>query len=162
MFCDKTTTLSKNANGFKGLKGENLLGFFYGENMASTKVAESFFELTGNTLRNTSMLRLFNILLDEIDRETKFVNLFKSFKINEDLMRDITFFNTYEVEGEGQAWWDNVSFDVYGTPFLWWMVALFNGVVNPFEDLNPGENLTILRTEYLYTIFKDMDTISEL
>lgn len=130
--------------------------------MASTNVTESFFELTGNTLRNTSMIRLFNILLDEEDRETQFVNLFKSFRINQDLMTDIMFFDTYEVEGEGQAWWDNISFDVYGTPFLWWMVALFNDIVNPFEELEPGSNLSILRSEYLYTIFKDMDVISEL
>lgn len=128
----------------------------------STNVTESFFELTGNTLRNTSMIRLFNILLDEVDRETQFVNLFKSFRINQDLMTDIMFFDTYEVEGEGQAWWDNISFDVYGTPFLWWMVALFNDIVNPFEELEPGSNLSILRSEYLYTIFKDMDVISEL
>ena len=130
--------------------------------MASTNVTESFFELTGNTLRNTSMIRLFNILLDEEDRETQFVNLFKSFRINQDLMTDIMFFDTYEVEGEGQAWWDNISFDVYGTPFLGWMVALFNDIVNPFEELEPGSNLSILRSEYLYTIFKDMDVISEL
>ena len=130
--------------------------------MASTNVTESFFELTGNTLRNTSMIRLFNILLDEEDRETQFVNLFKSFRINQDLMTDIMFFDTYEVEGEGQAWWDNISFDVYGTPFLWWMVALFNDIVNPFEELEPGSNLSILRSEYLYTLFQDLDVISEL
>ncbi len=129
--------------------------------MASTKVAESFFELTGNTLQNTSMLKLFNILLDE-DRETKFMNIFKTLRVNKDVKTDIYAFDTYEVEGENQAFWDNISFDLYGTPFLWWIVAIFNDVVNPFEELSPGENLSVLKSDYLYTIFKDIDTLSEL
>ena len=129
--------------------------------MASTKVAESFFELTGNTLQNTSMLKLFNILLDE-DRETKFMNIFKTLRVNRDVKTDIFAFDTYEVEGENQAFWDNISFDLYGTPFLWWIVAIFNDVVNPFEELEPGENLSVLKADYLYTIFKDIDTLSEL
>ena len=129
--------------------------------MASTKVAESFFELTGNTLQNTSMLKLFNILLDE-DRETQFMNIFKTLRVNKDVKTDIYAFDTYEVEGENQAFWDNISFDLYGTPFLWWIVAIFNDVVNPFEELEPGGNLQVLKSDYLYTIFKDIDTLSEL
>ena len=129
--------------------------------MASTKVAESFFELTGNTLQNTSMLKLFNILLDE-DRETQFMNIFKTLRVNKDVKTDIYAFDTYEVEGENQAFWDNISFDLYGTPFLWWIVAIFNDVVNPFEELDPGGNLQVLKSDYLYTIFKDIDTLSEL
>lgn len=129
--------------------------------MASTKVAESFFELTGNTLQNTSMLKLFNILLDE-DRETQFMNIFKTLRVNKDVKTDIYAFDTYEIEGENQAFWDNISFDLYGTPFLWWIVAIFNDVVNPFEELEPGGNLQVLKSDYLYTIFKDIDTLSEL
>ena len=129
--------------------------------MASTKVVESFFELTGNTLQNTSMLKLFNILLDE-DRETEFMNIFKTLRVNKDVKTDIYAFDTYEVESENQAFWDNISFDLYGTPFLWWIVAIFNDIVNPFEELSPGENLSVLKSDYLYTIFKDIDTLSEL
>lgn len=129
--------------------------------MASTKVEESFFELTGNNLQNTSMLKLFNILLDE-DRETKFMNIFKTLRVNTDVKTDIYSFDTYEVEGDAQAFWDNISYDLYGTPFLWWIVALFNDIVNPFEELEPGENLSVLKADYLYNIFKDIDTLSEL
>ena len=129
--------------------------------MASTNVAESFFELTGNTLQNTSMLKLFNIMVDE-DRETEFMNIFKTLRVNRDVKTDIYAFDTYEVEGENQAFWDNISFDLYGTPFLWWIVAIFNDVVNPFEELTPGGNLSVLKSDYLYTIFKDIDTLSEL
>ena len=129
--------------------------------MSSTKVAESFFELTGNTLQNTSMLKLFNILLDE-DRKTEFMNIFKTLRVNPNIKTDIYAFDTYEVEGDNQAFWDNISFDLYGTPFLWWIVAIFNDVVNPFEELSPGSNLSVLKADYLYNIFKDIDTLSEL
>ena len=100
-------------------------------------------------------------MLDE-DRETEFMNIFKTLRVNRDVKTDIFAFDTYEVEGEAQAFWDNISFDLYGTPFLWWIVAIFNDVVNPFEELEPGENLSVLKSEYLYTVFKDIDTLSEL
>lgn len=127
----------------------------------TTKVTESFAELTKKTLPTTSQLRLFNILLD-VDRETKFMNIFKTLVVNTDILTDISFFDTYEVEGEGQAWWDNISSDVYGTPNLWWVVALFNDVTNPFEEIDAGQNLTLLKPVHLYTLFKDIENIAEL
>ena len=127
----------------------------------TTKVDETFFELTGIKLPPTSQLRLYDILLD-VDRETKFLNIFKNYSINDDVLTDVNFFDTYEVEGEGEAWLDNISFDVYGTPLLWWVVALFNNISNPFEELEPGSNLNVLRPSQLYTLFKDIEGIAEL
>jgi hypothetical protein len=129
--------------------------------LATTKIDESFSEVTGQTLQTTSQLRLFNLLLDE-DRQTQFLNIFKILKINTEVLADISFFDTYEVEGEGQMWWDHISYDVYGTPYLWWIVALFNDVTNPFEEIEPGQNLTILKPDHLYTLFKDIETVAEL
>jgi hypothetical protein len=127
----------------------------------ATKIDQSFFEITGIKLPTTSQLRLFNIMLDE-DRSTKFMNIFKTLRINTEVLTDISSFDTYEVEGEGEAWFDNISFDVYGTPFLWWVIALFNDITNPFEELEPGSNLKILKQEHLYPLFRDIEAISEL
>jgi hypothetical protein len=127
----------------------------------TTKVDESYFELTGIKLAPTSQLRLFDVMLDT-DRETKFLNIFKNYSVNQDILTNVNFFDTYEVEGEGEAWLDNISFDVYGTPFLWWVIAIFNDISNPFEELEPGSNLTILKPSYLYTLFKDIEAIAEL
>jgi len=127
----------------------------------TTKITSSFYELTGHELRTTTLIRLFNILLDE-DRLTYFLNIFKSLRVNQNIMTNIALFDTYEVEGEREAWWDNISYDIYGTPYLWWVIALFNDVTNPFEELVEGTNLKVLKPEYLYTLFKDMDNISEL
>ena len=129
--------------------------------LGATKETQSFAEITGHELKPSSQLRLFNILLD-VDRETQFFNIIKSYKINDDILTDVSFFETYETEGDRQVWWDNISFELYGTPYLWWVTPLFNDVINPFEELDAGQNLKVLKPEYLYTLFKDIEDIGLL
>lgn len=127
--------------------------------MAVTKYTdESFFELTGVEKNPYSFLRLFNTLLDE-DRETKFLNIFRSYIYNENIFSEVAFFETYEVSnGE---YWDNVSYNLYETPFLWWVIALLNNIINPFEELEDGQILNVLRQEYVYQLTTDLERIAE-
>jgi hypothetical protein len=125
----------------------------------TTELDETFYEATGTILGETSYLRLFNILLD-IDRETKLMNVFKSVSVNEEAQTDILAFDTYEVPES--YFWDNIAYEVYGTPKLWWVVSLFNNVVNPFEELEEGSNIKVLKSEHIKTVFDDMERISEL
>jgi hypothetical protein len=127
--------------------------------MAVTKFTdESYFELTGVEKSTFSFLRLFNTLLDE-DRETKFLNIFRSYILNEDIFSDISFFETYEVSnGE---YWDNVSYNLYETPYLWWVIALLNNISNPFEELEAGDQLTVLIDDYVYQLTSDLEKIAE-
>jgi hypothetical protein len=126
--------------------------------MTITKVDESFYELTGRKMGNISQLRLFNILRDH--DSTKFMNIWRSFSLSQYITTDVTFYDSYEVGSD--MWWDNISYEIYGTPHLWWIVALMNNVVNPFEELEEGTNIKILREEYLYVLFKDIEKISDL
>ena len=127
--------------------------------MAVTEYTEkSFDELTGNPKNKFSFLRLFNTLLDE-DRETKFMNIFRSYIIDENKLKDISFFETYEVaNGE---YWDNTSTNLYGSPYLWWVIALLNNITNPFEELSDGDQLNILRDDYVYQLISDLEKIAE-
>jgi hypothetical protein len=119
---------------------------------------ENFFQITGTEKSTYSFLRLFNTLLDE-DRETKFLNIFRSYIANEDIFSDISFFETYEVSnGE---YWDNVSYNLYKTPYLWWVIALLNNVSNPFEELADGDQLNVLREEYIYQLTADLEKVAE-
>ena len=119
---------------------------------------QSFFELTGVEKNTFSFLRLFNVLLDE-DRESKFMNIFRSYIANVDIFSDIAFFETYQVSnGE---YWDNVSYNLYETPYLWWVIALLNNTVNPFEELEDGDELNVLRSEFVYTLTSDLEKIAE-
>jgi len=65
-----------------------------------------------------------------------------------------------------------VSYNLYGSTYLWWVIALLNqnntsissnniGIINPFEDLNEGDILTVLKDDYIYQIIADLERISE-
>jgi len=125
--------------------------------MTITKADKTFRELTGHQLEEQSFTRMFNILVDH-DRYTKFMNIFHSYTFNENITVDVAFFDTYEVGHE--EWWDNISVKFYGTPLLWWVIPAFNNIVNPFEGLEPGINLKILKAPYIYSLLRDLDTIS--
>lgn len=125
----------------------------------ATKVNQSFFEVTERRLNNVSLLKLFDIL-EDVDRSTKFMNLFKSVSPDDDKKYDVLYYDTYEAPND--AWWDNISYEAYGTPLMWWIVAIMNDATNPYEDLEPGQNLRVLKDEHLQTLFKDIDRISKL
>lgn len=128
--------------------------------MAVTKFTEkTFFELTGNQISNISQLKLFNILLDE-DRQTKFMNIFRVARVNVDVTKDTLFFDTLPVEDAD--FWDNIAYRLYEVPQLWWILGLMNNTVNPFEELDPGELITVLKEQYVYTLTKDLENLSEL
>jgi len=127
--------------------------------VAVEKTNTSYFEETGNRLSNTSQLKLFPIFLDN-DRETKFLNLFRSYKLNEDVQTDVVFFGTHEVSND--EFWDDIAYKLYGVPQLWWVIALINNVVNPFEELSDGDNIKILKEDYIYNLIKDLEQLSDL
>lgn len=126
----------------------------------SQQLDKTFYEVTGTRLPQTSMLRLFDILIEESDRYTKFLNIFKSLRINTAAQTNLLFYQTYDIEDE--TFWDNISFELYGTPKLWWTIALFNDIVNPYEELFGGTSIKVLKPEHIYTLFKDMEAVSNL
>lgn len=126
--------------------------------MPTKKLEETFYEITKERLSNTSQLKLFN-LMEEQDG-TRFMNIFRSYVINEDAFQDTIFFDTYEVDASD--WWDTISYKQYGTPHLWWVICLMNDVKNPFEELDEGTNIKILKRSYMYTVFKEMESIGDL
>jgi hypothetical protein len=125
--------------------------------MTITKESKTFRTLTGHTLKDQSFSRMFNILVDH-DRTTRFMNIFKSYTFNSDLDYAVSFYTTHEV-GDNE-WWDNISQRYYRTPYFWWVVASFNGVINPFEGPISGTNLKILKPAYIYSLLRDLDSIS--
>lgn len=127
--------------------------------MAVERTNTSYFEETGIKLSNISQLKLFPIFLDN-DRETKFLNLFRSYRLNEDVQTDVVFFGSYEVSND--EFWDDIAYKLYGIPQLWWVIALINNVVNPYEELSDGDNIKILKEDYIYNLIKDLEELSDL
>jgi hypothetical protein len=125
--------------------------------MAVTDSNKSFYEIKEKRLNSSSMLRLFNILRDN-DNKTYFINIFRSYDINEDVLNDVLYYSTYAISHE-DMFLDNISYDIYGTPYLWWIIALINNIHNPFEELNPGDNIKILRKKFISKILKEIEEI---
>jgi hypothetical protein len=127
--------------------------------MTITNTDKTYYEHTNRRLSNISQLRLFNILLDN-DGYTNFMNIFRSFSINDDVTYKVNYYILYNVGYD--EWWDNISYKQYGTPNLWWIIAMINSVVNPFEELQEGTSIKILKEEFLYVVLRDLENISDL
>ena len=126
--------------------------------MTVSKVDDSFYDITNRKMNNLSQLKLFNIFNDYDD--TKFMNIFKSYSVDDNVKTNIVYYDTYEVGHD--EWWENISNKIYGTPYLWWVIALINNVSNPFEELEVGDSIKILKSDLLYILMKDIERIADL
>lgn len=122
--------------------------------MSLKNIEETFYDIMGFRLDNTSQLKLFNLLQDT-DGDIIF-NIFNSYELSDEVSNN-SFFDTYEVDNDD--WWDNISFKVYGTPYLWWTIALTNRITNPFEEISPGDLIYVLQPQYIYQMLKEIRNI---
>ncbi|KFZ26487.1 MAG: hypothetical protein KQ78_01299 [Candidatus Izimaplasma bacterium HR2] len=107
----------------------------------------------------SSNLRLYNVLQDTEDKEI-FLNIFRSYNVNEEIYNNESLFDYYTIQEDD--WLDNISVFHYRTPYLWWLVALFNSIDNPYEELEEGRVLRVLRYNNIYSIFDDITAIESL
>lgn len=114
---------------------------------------------TKQNLSNSSQLKMFTIL-DDVLNNTYYLNIFRSYIINTSALNDSSFYETYEVENED--WFDNISFKFYNTPSLWWVICIVNNIVNPFEELESGQILRILKGTHIYSILKEVRNIGNV
>jgi hypothetical protein len=127
--------------------------------MSIEKSEKNFYELTQHYLSNSTELNLYPIMFDSSNNEY-FLNIFRAYIVNEDAQNTVLYYLTHEVSDSD--WLDTISNQYYGIPQLWWVIALMNNIQNPFEELCPGTNLKILRSEYLYQLLKEIGMIASL
>lgn len=127
--------------------------------MAIKKIDKTFREITGQILTISSRLKMFNILQDT-EYNTYFMNIFRDYKIADYAKGNNVYFDLYTCEDED--WWDNISFKHYNTERLWWLVCEMNDIVNPFEEIDEGLQVKVLKEDYLYNVFKAISTIAQL
>jgi len=125
--------------------------------MPIEKSTLDFYQLTNHYLSNTSELNLFNLLHDTETKEY-FLNIFRNYIINDDAQKSILYYLNHDVDDSDFP--DTISNKYYGTPFLWWVICLFNDIQNPFEDLLPGKSLKILKPQYLYQLLTEISMVS--
>lgn len=125
--------------------------------MSIERVADKTFEdITGHELNTSSILNLFNILSDDGEY---FLNIFKPYSVNQQIITDILYYDTYETDDID--WFDYISFKIYATPQLWWVVCLTNDILNPFEELEPGKNLKVLKQSLVPIIIRETKEMAE-
>lgn len=119
---------------------------------------KSFIDVTGIRLPTTSRLRMFPILKEWNDE--RFINVFRSYIIDSNIKDKDDYWLTYTVDTDD--WWDNISSKHYDTPTLWWVICLLNDIVNPMEEIEEGQVVKVLKEDYLYIVFNDLNRLSQL
>lgn len=119
----------------------------------------NFYDLTKHYLSNSSQLNLFNVLYDT-DKKEYFLNIFRNYIINKDAENSSLYYLTHEVDDSDFP--DTISTKYYGTPFLWWVIALFNDIENPFEEFSDGDFLKILKPQYLFKLLTEVQVVGAI
>jgi len=122
------------------------------------RIDKKFKEITEYRLKNTSLLHQFNLLRDE--NGNILLNIWKSYDIIDKIKNNEDYISYYDVNDND--WWDDISYDRYENENLWWVIALANDVINPFEELNSGDSIKTIDNRFLYQITKEVKNISEL
>lgn len=52
---------------------------------------------------------------------------------------------------------DNISFKAYGTPDLWWVIAEYNGIIDPISDFKINQILKIPDINRVINAIKSMN-----
>lgn len=121
---------------------------------ATTKTYESI--NSGKYIHNSSFLNLFPILNDN----GQYVyNIFRPYVMNDTILNDRNFEYTVLRNGE---WWENIAYDYYSNPDLWWLLCLANNVVNPFEEIDEGGSVYMLKSQFLNLLYSDMEKVRNL
>jgi len=61
----------------------------------------------------------------------------------------ITSYDSYLVTEANQSLPEVISYDVYGTSDLWWVLCLYNGIIDPMRELLPGVELKVPNLEQI-------------
>ena len=106
-------------------------------------------------LSNLSDNRYENIFNMGTNNNYFFYNIIKTIKFPEEL--DSSIFD-YKIINQKKPY-TAVSYDVYGTQNLWWLILLSNNITNPVDVITPGTRLKIIKSKFVKDI---INTIIEL
>jgi hypothetical protein len=52
--------------------------------------------------------------------------------------------------------WINISYNYYKTMDLWWLICVYNQIMNPLEMPEIGTRIKLLRTNYVGTVLNEL------
>lgn len=98
-------------------------------------------------LPNLEIYRYENIfkVYTSSDNEYYIYNILKTVKVPLDLNNQ--FFDLVTLQSNTP--WTTLSYQIYGTTYLWWLLCIFNNIQNPFDAQNNGKQLKVLKKQYV-------------
>ena len=52
--------------------------------------------------------------------------------------------------------WTTLSYNIYGTQYLWWLLCVINKIKNPTKMLQPGQVFAAITPEYVPTVLNNL------
>jgi hypothetical protein len=83
-----------------------------------------------------------------------FYNLLKTVNFPSDISSDV--YDIYVIEPKDT--WPLISWKMYNSIFLWWVICSVNNIINPLNMPTPGTEIKIVKTRYLQTILNNIRT----
>lgn len=100
--------------------------------------------------------------------QERYENIFNLYKFNTDKGDTYYFYNILNkvtlpsnlddsvfsyIRIEGDMPLTDISFKIYGTQYLWWLILLANNIRNPVKKIAPGSVIRIIKVDYLDLVF---------
>jgi len=110
------------------------------------------------TLPTLSLLKLENLFNVYNNGSYYFYNILGTVNIPQNLDRST--YAEYTVPSENMPW-TLISYKVYNTMDLWWLICSTNNISNPIEFVKAGTVLKILTPEYVSSILQTINVNNE-
>jgi hypothetical protein len=108
-------------------------------------------------LPNLDLYRYENIfkVYQTLDKnQDYFYNIIKNINVPGNINNDVFFTVVYQANTP----FTTLSYQAYGTTYLWWLICIINNIQNPFDIANSGKTLKIIKPNYIKAV---LDTITQ-
>lgn len=82
------------------------------------------------------------------------INIFKKIFASTESISDIKYYDEYIIQQTDR--WDSIAYKFYETVELWWLIAAYNGIKDPFTSLVPGEKIKIIKPTFVPSILIEL------
>ena len=121
---------------------------------------EGYYSMDGkfqNNIEDLPVLELYryeNIfkVFETGDKNFYFYNINKKISLPDDL--NTTFFDYVTLDKKIPL--TTLSYRLYGTTYLWWLILVINKIDNPVRDLPVGKKLKYIKNEYIKDVLDNI------
>lgn len=106
-----------------------------------------FLEINDSTFKYENFFNVY-----ETENNYRFFNLLKNISIFPAEDSEVE----EEYIADGTDTWYSISYKMYGTVNLWWLVCLYNQNINPFKPLKSKTKLKVLKSKYVGMVLSEI------